>query len=201
LIKCLIIAIIVSEIKKRDLKMKLLLDHLRKDAERRILSIETALKGTVMYKVAALDSQDCYGIFGVGNSTLENLEYLSCMLSTGLYDDAELGVVNSGGLWHVSYVGYDHDSYIDEGRILALLAEKPKQQEYYAANREAIENINTPFFSSPERKEWSMIGSLYTELLKSFMQPSDSNAINKAAKEKRDIMKKRIAEHKANKVK
>jgi hypothetical protein len=184
--------------------MQTLLDTLRKDAEKRTLSMETVLKGTVMSKVAALDNQDCYGLFGRGNSTLEELEYLSCMLSNGLYDDADLGIVDTGGLcslWHVSYVGYDHDTYIDEGRMLALIAEKPNQQKYYDANSEAIEGRDPVSFFTPESREYTRIGNVYTELLKSFMQPSDRAAINKADEDRKTSMKKRVAEHKANKLK
>jgi hypothetical protein len=180
--------------------MEAIIDNLRSDFEVRISKAEKFLKGKVMAKVAALPSQDCYGIFGVCNNTLEELEHLNRMLISGLEDDALVGITRgTDGLWVVGYVGEYHTTLLSTNMMMQLLEEKPKAAKYYKENSDAINNRGLR--GSPERSEYLRLARQYDDLVISFMQVEDREAILAERLQKSNDLKARVAKYKADKLK
>lgn len=164
-------------------------DLLVTDFDKRVSDIEVGYntEGSIYDAVLKMHGQDCYSLFGRSNDNLEDLEYLSCMLSNGLYDDAYLGVVKSQhGFWNIDYIADDFSKFLSEEDVRELIKEQGVQSTFYKENKETIERRGV------DSKEYFALGRRMELLLRSFMRVEDSSSEYEKERKSREELMKRI---------
>jgi hypothetical protein len=123
----------------------LLMELIGEDLNKRLYEMESSLEARedwdVLFKVLEMDVQDCYSLFGMGNSSLDNVENLHSMLVNCLLDDSYLGVkLDSHKFMRATWVGDDHENCIYEKELLELIELAEAGRKFYEANQDLIEN-------------------------------------------------------------
>lgn len=172
------------------------LSEIKADTEKRLkyLTEYDEESQPVIKAVLDMEQMACYDLFGMGNTTLEEVEELMRMLSHDLYDDGCLGFSPVSGTSRVTSVPDDHEHILYEDDIIKLVESASRQPDYYAIHGERIEEripSSVPGIRgfTEEAKKWFVMGREHEALKESL-----GHTLSKQALESR----KRIAEMKAS---
>lgn len=175
------------------------LDIIKKDTEKRLAILEdfsTKLDNYPGIKaVLAMDNQACWELFGIGNSTLTDVEELFSMLFNALYDDSNIAFKKNRDGFYILTWAQDHPNAIYEEELLDIVSSINTAYDYYTDNTDAINaRVMHPTMAmrtlTNEYREWNRLrGESEKVLLKYGWDYSD---IHKESQDRIKEMRKRL---------
>lgn len=134
--------------------MKHIVDKISDNFNQRMKGLECALERhknwSILERVLNLRSQSCFELFGVGNNTIENVEYLFGLLSNCFLDDATMCIKTVKDYnYEFNRFSYGSDDFrgiteLEMGEVLSLIE---KYDECYDENDRFIDDKSRYYFS------------------------------------------------------
>lgn len=134
--------------------MKNILDRITENFQERIELLQHGLERhkdwEVLHRTLNLRAQSCYELFGVTNTTLDNVEYLFRLFTNCFLDDATMIIKTSKSNYgKVTRFVYGSDDYIGikESEMLEVLSLIEKYEECYDENDKFINDQTKHYYS------------------------------------------------------
>jgi hypothetical protein len=134
--------------------MKHILDKLTVNFNERLKGLEAGFERhknwEVFNRTLNLRSQSCYELFGVGNTTIESVEYLFSLFINCFLDDSTMIIKTSDKPYKHSRFIFGNDDYIGikESELLEVLSLIERYEECYDENDKFIDNdLGKHYFS------------------------------------------------------
>jgi hypothetical protein len=150
--------------------MKHILDRLTANFNERLKGLEVAFEKhkdwEVLKRTLNLRSQSCYKLFGVGNTTLEDVEYLFALFINCFLDDSTMVIKKiTNSYYEVRHFTYGDDDYIGirESEMLEVLSLIERYEECYDENDKFIDNDQGKHYYSLVRAVKAKIKELETK--------------------------------------
>lgn len=129
------------------------------DLKKHLANLEVNSQYEIVRKALTMDSQACYGIFGVSNDKLEDQMTLVSNLINGLYDDADLTVQDFDGLKHIA-PGGTSKAALSVDAVLGAIRFANDESNFYAEFHNEIEGGNREYI-----KEYMIRGRRLREFM------------------------------------
>lgn len=179
----------------------LLMELIGEDLNKRLHDMESRLEARedwdVLFKVLEMDGQDCYSLFGMGNDSLGDVEYLYSMLVNCLLDDSYMGVkLDSSNFMRATWVGDDHENCIYEKELLELIELAEAGRKFYEANQDLIENKTRFAKDDPGWKasmEYTRLNTVFQDKMEEYGCP-EVKAHRQAERDERELRRAEMME-------